>query len=96
MPTVLSRRAFLTNAGLATLALRGNLLRALTAPTLVDTKPVTVDTPSGALRGEQSSGVNIFRGVPFAEPPTGPLRFRPPTPPSRGDFRFAFIAGTRL
>jgi len=25
-------------------------------------------------------GVRIFRGVPFAQPPVGPLRFRPPTP----------------
>jgi len=40
--------------------------------------PVTVRTTEGLLRGEQSLGVNVFRGVPFAEPPVGPLRFRPP------------------
>ena len=69
----LSRRAFLTNAGLAAMALRGGLLHSLEA-----VLPVTVRTPSGALRGEQSGGVRVFRGVPFAEPPVGRLRFRAP------------------
>ena len=73
MPTVLSRRAFLANAGLAAMTLRGGLLQAL-APA----SSVTVLAPCGKLQGTQSHGVNIFRGVPFAEPPLGPLRFRAP------------------
>ncbi len=40
--------------------------------------PTTVRTSSGPLRGESIEGVRIFRGVPFAEPPVGALRFRPP------------------
>lgn len=39
-----------------------------------------VHTASGALRGTSQNGVNVFRGVPFAEPPLGPLHFRPPQP----------------
>ncbi len=37
-------------------------------------------TPSGRVRGEESNGVRVFRGLPFAEPPVGDLRFRPPIP----------------
>ena len=38
---------------------------------------VSVKTPSGALRGELVDGVRVFRGVPFAKAPVGPLRFKP-------------------
>ena len=42
---------------------------------------VTVRTPLGALRGmKDANGVRVFRGVPFAEPPVGRLRFLPPLP----------------
>lgn len=37
-----------------------------------------VEAPCGALRGELREGVRVFRGVPFAEPPVGRLRFHPP------------------
>ena len=72
---VFSRRAFLSSAALSALALRASPLRAL-APTV----PVTVRTPLGPLQGEETGGVRVFRGVPFAEPPVGSLRFRPPVP----------------
>ena len=40
-----------------------------------------VTTPLGQMRGTAlPSGVRVFRGVPFAEPPVGALRFRPPLP----------------
>jgi para-nitrobenzyl esterase len=42
-----------------------------------------VETRQGALRGVQERGLEVFRGVPFAAPPVGPLRFRPPEPPPR-------------
>lgn len=44
----------------------------------VAAEPCVVRTPNGTLRGESVNGVRVFRGVPFAEPPVGPLRFRPP------------------
>lgn len=36
--------------------------------------------PAGALRGTAEHGINIFKGVPFAEPPVGPLRWKAPVP----------------
>ena len=71
----LSRRKFLIDAGLASMALPCAPLSAL-----ADATPAIIHTTCGALRGEQSSGVLQFRGVPFAEPPVGPLRFRAPVP----------------
>jgi para-nitrobenzyl esterase len=37
-----------------------------------------VMTASGMVRGEWERGMQVFRGIPFAEPPLGALRFRPP------------------
>lgn len=48
---------------------------ALAAPALA--QPV-VQAPAGALRGETLEGVDVFRGVPYAAPPTGWRRWRPP------------------
>ena len=41
-----------------------------------------VQTANGTVegRGTQPSGVRIFRGIPFAQPPTGDLRWREPQP----------------
>jgi para-nitrobenzyl esterase len=40
-----------------------------------------VETGMGRLEGLEREGVRIFRGIPFARPPVGELRFRPPEPP---------------
>ena len=39
-----------------------------------------VRTRHGAVRGAREEGIFAFRGIPYAEPPVGPLRFRPPVP----------------
>jgi para-nitrobenzyl esterase len=45
--------------------------------------PTTVRTESGQLAGAVSDGVLSFKGVPFAQPPVGKLRWRPPQPAAR-------------
>jgi para-nitrobenzyl esterase len=35
-------------------------------------------TESGAISGVREGGLSVYRGVPFAAPPTGDLRWRPP------------------
>ncbi|WAS96148.1 carboxylesterase/lipase family protein [Nannocystis punicea] len=42
--------------------------------------PTIVQTTGGALEGQQLAGVVAFRGIRYAEPPTGDLRLRPPQP----------------
>jgi para-nitrobenzyl esterase len=39
-----------------------------------------VDAPAGAVRGAGLGEVEIFRGIPYAQPPVGDLRWRPPEP----------------
>jgi para-nitrobenzyl esterase len=39
-----------------------------------------VRVTAGTLRGSQEAGVAVFRGIPFAEPPVGALRFAAPQP----------------
>lgn len=35
---------------------------------------------TGRIAGQASGTINIFRGLPYAAPPVGPLRWRPPQP----------------
>lgn len=44
-----------------------------------------VQTTAGRVRGSVEDGVAIFRGIPFAKPPLGALRFCAPEPPERWD-----------
>ena len=39
-----------------------------------------VNTTLGPVEGKRTDGVNLWRGLPFAAPPTGANRFRPPQP----------------
>jgi para-nitrobenzyl esterase len=50
-------------------------------------EPVKVRIDSGVLVGSTDNGVNIFKGVPFAKPVVGDLRWQPPQRPDpwKGD-----------
>jgi para-nitrobenzyl esterase len=41
---------------------------------------IVVRTRQGAVHGSASDGVAVFKGIPYAVPPVGPNRFRPPQP----------------
>lgn len=46
--------------------------------TITETKKVIVETKSGKVQGYRSKNLEIFKGIPYAAPPIGALRFSPP------------------
>lgn len=62
----------------------GALLAATTAPAdaMSESAP-QLHIDGGSVRGETADGVTAFRGMPFAAPPIGPLRWRAPQPVAR-------------
>jgi para-nitrobenzyl esterase len=54
---------------------------ALAQPPAMKTVKATLD--SGVLVGESKDGVNVFRGVPFAKPPVGEMRWKAPQTPDK-------------
>jgi len=47
--------------------------------------PTTVATEAGLVQGAAEPDLAVFRGIPFAAPPTGDLRWRPPQPVAKWD-----------
>lgn len=42
----------------------------------------TITAPAGEIRGRLEGDIRTFKGLPYAAPPTGPYRWRPPMPAS--------------
>ncbi|MFC4726223.1 carboxylesterase/lipase family protein [Glycocaulis abyssi] len=61
------------------LALAGAVSLSLPAIACART-PAQVDTPAGTLQGTSEAGITVFRGIPYAEAPTGERRWQAPVP----------------
>ncbi|XP_077862011.1 acetylcholinesterase-like [Saccoglossus kowalevskii] len=71
--------------------------------TLVNSDTVTVESKSGRIVGDEvhfshkdvdiKNTVNVFKGIPYAVPPVGKLRFKPPLPviPWTGDYNATYL-----
>ncbi|MDZ4938445.1 carboxylesterase family protein, partial [Clostridium perfringens] len=46
---------------------------------------LVVQTKGGHIQGSSENGVRVWKGIPYANPPVGPLRFRAPVPPDSWD-----------
>lgn len=40
-----------------------------------------IETNYGKLQGKEENGIYVWKGIPYAQPPIGHLRFKPPVPP---------------
>ena len=56
------------------------LWRALALLVLLPLAAQAATTESGVLKGTSTDGLNIYKGVPYAAPPLGDHRWRPPDP----------------
>ncbi len=51
--------------------------------TVSETAPIVVSVEGGSIRGAEVEGIRVFKGLPYAAPPVGDLRWRPPQPAAR-------------
>jgi len=52
----------------------------ITSLTMFASSPLEIKTRSGRVEGKQAGPVRVFLGIPYAAPPVGDLRWKPPMP----------------
>jgi para-nitrobenzyl esterase len=50
----------------------------MSAPSHAQSGPI-VDAPAGMIEGRTEGALHVFKGIPYASPPVGPARWRPPS-----------------
>lgn len=61
------------------------VLAAVLAPYIACARPIPpqVKTQSGWVEGNEAGGLQVFLGIPYAAPPVGELRWKPPVPAAK-------------
>jgi para-nitrobenzyl esterase len=62
-----------------------SFLALLAATAVFGAQPAPVMTEFGLVQGAAEDGLTVYRGIPFAAPPLGDLRWRPPQPHAKWD-----------
>ena len=94
---MISLRQLLVSAIAACIALApasfAQLEKAVTPSSVSNSAPV-VNSPAGKIEGKLDGNLRVFKGIPYAAPPTGSLRWKPPSPmPQWSDTRNATAFG---
>jgi len=79
MTLMRSRRDFLRESGLLIAASSAGLARAFAA----DGSPVIAETAYGRVRGTETAGIRVFKGIPYGASTAGKNRFMPPVAPAK-------------
>jgi para-nitrobenzyl esterase len=58
-------------------------LAACLVPVAAEAQDVIANAPAGQFRGTGAGQLHVFRGIAYAQPPVGPLRWKPPQPLAR-------------
>lgn len=85
-------RQLIVTGLLSATALAATSALAQTSPPASKPTPAKVTIDSGVLVGETVDGVNVFRGVPYAKPPVGELRWKAAQTPDKWPGERAAIA----